>query len=213
MNTRLQVEHPITEMVTGVDLVQWQIRIARGERLDLDPESLLTPKAHAHRVPHLRRGSRQRLPAVARPHPGPARAAGARRARRQRRVRRRRGADLLRPDDLEADHVGRDARSRHCPHEARARRVRSARHSHHHPVLPVDPGRCRLQGGAVRHHVHRSQDGRARQRPAAGDRARSRGPGGDCRRRAHVHAFGTAAAVPAEPVSIWKQAGRAEALR
>lgn len=47
MNTRLQVEHPVTELVTGIDLAVWQIRLAGGERLAFDQEDL---EQHGHSI-------------------------------------------------------------------------------------------------------------------------------------------------------------------
>ena len=190
MNTRLQVEHPVTELVTGLDLVREMVRIAQGEPLGFAQEDL-TLRGAAIECRVYAEESVDRISTFARSHrhadcsrrPGSPRRRG--------RVPRLHDIEPLRSAHLQGQRLGADSRIRHRPNEARTVRVRRDGHPHEPRLPPTGDGTSSVRRWALRHRIHRAVSRRparasgARSRATRGAFGRDRSRLGTQRKRAH----------------------------
>ena len=152
VNTRVQVEHPVTEFVTGLDIVKEQIRIAAGERLSVR-QSDVTFTGHSLECRINAEDPETFVPSPGRdPRLRDSRRPG--RARRHRRALRVHHHALLRFDDRQGDRAWARSHRVDCPHEARARHDGDRRDQDQHPASPEDPERPRLRGRPPQHPLH-----------------------------------------------------------
>ena len=181
MNTRLQVEHPVTELVTGIDLVEQMIRVAAGEKLALTQSDIkLSGWAVETRI-YAEDPYRNFLPSIGRLVRYRPPAEGSRRRRdgadRHRRDRGRRDLALLRSDDRQAGDPRSDPRRGDRRAGRRARCLHHRRHPPQHSVPGGPDGASALAGGPALHRLHRRRipERLSSHRAAGGSRAHDRG--------------------------------------